>query len=299
MFISTDHYKGKEGGTSPGYGVSLVAQSTAGCVLGVERAAAVRELPEDLGEAVAQLLCEEVAHGGCVDTSHQVRIAITRLAAAAVGSAWLCGWRGSLWLCVSAWRGVSMTCSASSLWWAIRVECAVACVCAGLCACVWHMLLRVLWSDERLALSAGPPAYGGDKPPNDTNAIPHEISDHTHPVLCFTHTHSPPAHRRTTHYCSPAHHFATLYYPATHCHACHTSFLPCFCQPIEGNQPTNQPTICRQQRQQRQQQRHARVPMTLTHVFPPPMHTPYTELSSHNDGAVSGRCLQGAPRPLV
>lgn len=94
VFISTDHYKGKEGGTSPGYGVSLVAQSTAGCVLGVERAAAVRELPEDLGEAVAQLLCEEVAHGGCVDTSHQVRIAITRraAAAAAVGSAWLCGW---------------------------------------------------------------------------------------------------------------------------------------------------------------------------------------------------------------
>ena len=50
-----------------------MASSTTGCLLSAERAAVKGELPEDVGLQTAELLLEEVAHGGCVDTSHQVR----------------------------------------------------------------------------------------------------------------------------------------------------------------------------------------------------------------------------------
>ena len=98
VYVYTDHYKGKEAGMyvvsavlvclvaianamfrgcrSPGWGVSLVASTTTGCLMSAERAAAKGELPEDVGANVAELLLEEVAHGGCVDTSHQVRICL-------------------------------------------------------------------------------------------------------------------------------------------------------------------------------------------------------------------------------
>lgn len=65
VHIETDHFKGKEGGDSPGYSLSLVAESTSGALLSVERNASSGvsssqpELPEDLGsEAALQLLLE-------------------------------------------------------------------------------------------------------------------------------------------------------------------------------------------------------------------------------------------------
>jgi RNA 3'-terminal phosphate cyclase-like protein len=71
VYIYTDHYKGAEGGASPGYGLSLIASTTEGVLYSAEGAASSGSLPEDLGLAVSQMLCEEISRGGCVDTSHQ------------------------------------------------------------------------------------------------------------------------------------------------------------------------------------------------------------------------------------
>ena len=68
MFIATDHVTGRESGNSPGYGLSLVAESTAGCAYGVEGIAGTGESPEELGERVSRLLFDEIARGGSVDT---------------------------------------------------------------------------------------------------------------------------------------------------------------------------------------------------------------------------------------
>ena len=75
VFIYTDHYKGEESGKSPGFGCALVAETTEGVVLSAEKMAVTGKgalvLPEDVGLEAAQLLCEEIAKGGCVDTSCQ------------------------------------------------------------------------------------------------------------------------------------------------------------------------------------------------------------------------------------
>ena len=71
---------------SPGYGVSLVAETTTGCLLSVDVTVSypsVDEIheesekpeltsPEDLGVQAASMLLEEVAQGGVVDSTHQV-----------------------------------------------------------------------------------------------------------------------------------------------------------------------------------------------------------------------------------
>ena len=73
-------------GRSPGYGVSLVAETTTGCLLSVDATVSypsVDEIneesekpelmsPEDLGVQAASVLLEEVAQGGVVDSTHQV-----------------------------------------------------------------------------------------------------------------------------------------------------------------------------------------------------------------------------------
>jgi hypothetical protein len=93
VFIYTDHFKGAEGGASPGYGVTLVAESTSGCLYGAQRStgkaagaavaadgtpapaaaggAGAPELPEDMGAEAAALLLDEVSRGGCIDTATQ------------------------------------------------------------------------------------------------------------------------------------------------------------------------------------------------------------------------------------
>ncbi|XP_065834537.1 RNA 3'-terminal phosphate cyclase-like protein [Oscarella lobularis] len=77
VYIYTDHFKGDEAGKSPGFGLSLVAESTTGVVLAVESMSAERTdsgeltLPEDLGEQTAKMLLEEIWKGGCVDSRNQ------------------------------------------------------------------------------------------------------------------------------------------------------------------------------------------------------------------------------------
>eukprot|EP00045_Choanoeca_perplexa_P005772 m.48384 g.48384 ORF g.48384 m.48384 type:complete len:360 (-) comp13285_c0_seq3:72-1151(-) len=71
VYLYTDHYTGKEAGISPGYGLSLVAETSTKALLSIELAAGQGQLPEELGETAAHLLCEEIDRGGCFDTQSQ------------------------------------------------------------------------------------------------------------------------------------------------------------------------------------------------------------------------------------
>eukprot|EP00041_Stephanoeca_diplocostata_P015377 m.293085 g.293085 ORF g.293085 m.293085 type:complete len:360 (+) comp20014_c0_seq3:260-1339(+) len=71
VYIYTDHYRGAEAGKSPGFGLTLVAESTTGTHVSAECIADKGELPEDLGARTAKVLLEEVSRGGCVDTQNQ------------------------------------------------------------------------------------------------------------------------------------------------------------------------------------------------------------------------------------
>jgi RNA 3'-terminal phosphate cyclase-like protein len=71
VYIYTDHFKGKESGNSPGFGLSLVAETTNGTFYSTEGVANPGELPEDIGVLVSKQLYSEIDAGGCVDTLHQ------------------------------------------------------------------------------------------------------------------------------------------------------------------------------------------------------------------------------------
>lgn len=86
VYIFTDAMSGAAAGASPGYGLTLVAETTTGCLISAEAAATqgARDaaaagadaaeplvVPEDIGRAAAQLLLEEVSRGGVTDGTHQ------------------------------------------------------------------------------------------------------------------------------------------------------------------------------------------------------------------------------------
>ena len=71
VYIHTDQYKGAAGGASPGYGLSLIAESTTGCLLSIDVHAEDGAVPEDIGERGSALLLEEIRYGGCVDSIGQ------------------------------------------------------------------------------------------------------------------------------------------------------------------------------------------------------------------------------------
>lgn len=76
IYIYTDHMKGANSGKSPGFGLTLVAETLNGCFLSAEMSSTPQGqgepiLPEDLGRNCAKLLLDEVYRGGCVDSSNQ------------------------------------------------------------------------------------------------------------------------------------------------------------------------------------------------------------------------------------
>lgn len=76
IYIYTDHMKGVNSGKSPGFGLSLVAETTNGTFLSAELASnpqgqGTAVLPEDVGRNCARLLLEEIYRGGCVDSTNQ------------------------------------------------------------------------------------------------------------------------------------------------------------------------------------------------------------------------------------
>ncbi|PSS33694.1 RNA 3'-terminal phosphate cyclase-like protein [Actinidia chinensis var. chinensis] len=87
VHIFTDHRAGLQAGKSPGYGISLVAETTTGCFISVDTAVSYaqggeegaieetdkKELmpPEEVGEQIASGLLGEIEQGGVVDSTHQ------------------------------------------------------------------------------------------------------------------------------------------------------------------------------------------------------------------------------------
>ncbi|XP_066516378.1 RNA 3'-terminal phosphate cyclase-like protein [Hoplias malabaricus] len=76
IYIYTDHMKGASSGKSPGFGLTLVAETLNGTLLSAELASTPQGkgdpvLPEELGKNCAKLLLEEIYRGGCVDSTNQ------------------------------------------------------------------------------------------------------------------------------------------------------------------------------------------------------------------------------------
>ncbi|KAK7255787.1 hypothetical protein RIF29_29207 [Crotalaria pallida] len=87
VFIDTDHRSGPQAGNSPGYGLSLVAETTSGCFISADTAVShTRDeetsgleddeekgltTPENVGQGVVNVLLGEIAQSGVVDSTHQ------------------------------------------------------------------------------------------------------------------------------------------------------------------------------------------------------------------------------------
>ncbi|XP_061182618.1 RNA 3'-terminal phosphate cyclase-like protein [Saccostrea echinata] len=82
IYIYTDHYKGGQSGKSPGFGLTLVAETTNGVFLCAETSSNPKgsekgpSVPEDIGKEAAKLLLEEIYKGGCVDSTNQSMTAL-------------------------------------------------------------------------------------------------------------------------------------------------------------------------------------------------------------------------------
>uniref|UniRef100_A0A7R9U6Q7 RNA 3'-terminal-phosphate cyclase (ATP) n=1 Tax=Pinguiococcus pyrenoidosus TaxID=172671 RepID=A0A7R9U6Q7_9STRA len=70
VWIYTDHYSGARSGGSPGFAVSIVAETTEGCMISSEAAAEGGTLPEDLGVETAAAVLDQVQAGGFIDEAH-------------------------------------------------------------------------------------------------------------------------------------------------------------------------------------------------------------------------------------
>lgn len=83
VHIFTDAVKGRNSGNSPGYGITLVAETTTGCLIssegsvfrkGTSEAIGAADdliVPEDIGKYAAASLLEQISLGGIVDGAHQ------------------------------------------------------------------------------------------------------------------------------------------------------------------------------------------------------------------------------------
>eukprot|EP01089_Gocevia_fonbrunei_P022369 TRINITY_DN9034_c0_g1_i1.p1 TRINITY_DN9034_c0_g1~~TRINITY_DN9034_c0_g1_i1.p1 ORF type:complete len:213 (-),score=49.10 TRINITY_DN9034_c0_g1_i1:135-773(-) len=71
VFVYTDRAKGVESGLSPGYGLTLVAETTTGCLISAEDIGMGGELPEDLAKRTIAKFLKELEDETCVDASNQ------------------------------------------------------------------------------------------------------------------------------------------------------------------------------------------------------------------------------------
>lgn len=86
IYLYTDVYKGEESGKSPGYGITLISQSTTSVLHSSECLSVPApssstsnattpqravQTPEEIALHAARLLLEDISTGGCVDSKHQ------------------------------------------------------------------------------------------------------------------------------------------------------------------------------------------------------------------------------------
>ncbi|KAJ3787435.1 18S rRNA biogenesis protein [Lentinula aff. detonsa] len=71
IYLHSDVYKGEESGKSPGYALSLLAESTTSVLFCSEATSEPGVAPEDIALQATRALLSEISKGGCVDQKHQ------------------------------------------------------------------------------------------------------------------------------------------------------------------------------------------------------------------------------------
>ncbi|KAF7363540.1 18S rRNA biogenesis protein [Mycena sanguinolenta] len=71
IYLYSDVYKGEESGKSPGYALSLLAESTTSALHCSEAISQPGVAPEDIALQATRALLAEIDRGGCVDRQHQ------------------------------------------------------------------------------------------------------------------------------------------------------------------------------------------------------------------------------------
>ncbi|KAE9409578.1 18S rRNA biogenesis protein [Gymnopus androsaceus JB14] len=71
IYLYSDVYKGDESGKSPGYALSLLAESTTSALFCSEAISQPGVAPEDIALQATRSLLSEISKGGCVDQKHQ------------------------------------------------------------------------------------------------------------------------------------------------------------------------------------------------------------------------------------
>ncbi|KAL0946638.1 hypothetical protein HGRIS_012834 [Hohenbuehelia grisea] len=74
IYLYSDVYKGDESGKSPGYALSILAESTTGAIHSAEAVSQPGVAPEDIGLLATRALLAEISKGGCVDEKHQLLV---------------------------------------------------------------------------------------------------------------------------------------------------------------------------------------------------------------------------------
>ncbi|KAJ3505358.1 hypothetical protein NLJ89_g7464 [Agrocybe chaxingu] len=74
IYLYSDVYKGDESGKSPGYALSILAESTTSAICCAEAISEPGVAPEDIGLKATRALLAEIEKGGCVDQRHQTLV---------------------------------------------------------------------------------------------------------------------------------------------------------------------------------------------------------------------------------
>ncbi|KAF9052934.1 18S rRNA biogenesis protein [Panaeolus papilionaceus] len=74
IYLYSDVYKGEESGKSPGYALTLLAESTTSAIHCAEALSEPGVAPEDIALKATKALLSEIERGGCVDQKHQTLV---------------------------------------------------------------------------------------------------------------------------------------------------------------------------------------------------------------------------------
>ncbi|KAI0256940.1 RNA 3'-terminal phosphate cyclase [Lactifluus subvellereus] len=74
IYLYSDVYKGEDSGKSPGYALSLVAETTTSALHCAEAVSRPGVAPEDIALRATRSLLGEIERGGCVDQKHQTLV---------------------------------------------------------------------------------------------------------------------------------------------------------------------------------------------------------------------------------
>ncbi|KAF8637387.1 hypothetical protein AX17_002884 [Amanita inopinata Kibby_2008] len=74
IYLYSDVYKGHESGRSPGYALSILAESTTSAIHCAEATSEPGVAPEDVALRATQALLAELEKGGCADRKHQTLV---------------------------------------------------------------------------------------------------------------------------------------------------------------------------------------------------------------------------------